>query len=227
MKNEFKLLLQFVAIFICSVSSVHAAVVVYTDPIDWETAVMAFPDNWEIQSDNFELLQTGNLSTGYNPFGYSSSSLLASGLYISGDPGVNSIDDSFSPDPFSDALSPNGTTYYLGQVQTPTVDPSLNVFIMDSNIRAFGADWVTFGDLFMEFGGGSISFSDYLPTGTGFLGVISDIGQGESADINFFGTAAFGMDDIRVSANHVPIPAAVWLFGSGLLGLFGVARHKK
>lgn len=26
--------------------------------------------------------------------------------------------------------------------------------------------------------------------------------------------------------SHVPVPAALWLFGSGLLGLIGVARHK-
>lgn len=29
------------------------------------------------------------------------------------------------------------------------------------------------------------------------------------------------------STSPVPIPAAVWLFGSGMLGLVGVARHKK
>ena len=27
--------------------------------------------------------------------------------------------------------------------------------------------------------------------------------------------------------NAIPVPAAVWLFGSGLLGLVGVARRKK
>jgi len=27
--------------------------------------------------------------------------------------------------------------------------------------------------------------------------------------------------------NAVPVPAAVWLFGSGFLGLVGVARRKK
>jgi hypothetical protein len=26
---------------------------------------------------------------------------------------------------------------------------------------------------------------------------------------------------------HVPIPAALWLFGSGLLGLIGIARRSK
>jgi len=30
-----------------------------------------------------------------------------------------------------------------------------------------------------------------------------------------------------VSASAVPVPAAVWLFGSGLIGLIGVARRKK
>ena len=29
------------------------------------------------------------------------------------------------------------------------------------------------------------------------------------------------------SASTVPVPAAVWLFGSGLVGLLGVARRKK
>ena len=30
-----------------------------------------------------------------------------------------------------------------------------------------------------------------------------------------------------VRAGDVPVPAAVWLFGSGLLGLIGIARRKK
>ncbi len=35
----------------------------------------------------------------------------------------------------------------------------------------------------------------------------------------------FYLDDIGF--NVVPVPAAVWLFGSGLLGLIGIARRKK
>ena len=33
--------------------------------------------------------------------------------------------------------------------------------------------------------------------------------------------------DGTFEVSSVPVPAAVWLFGSGLLGLIGVARRKK
>lgn len=35
------------------------------------------------------------------------------------------------------------------------------------------------------------------------------------------------IDNLVVEMSAVPVPAAVWLFGSGLLGLIGVARRKK
>ncbi len=33
--------------------------------------------------------------------------------------------------------------------------------------------------------------------------------------------------DLRIEVSAVPVPAAVWLFGSGLLGLAGIARRRK
>lgn len=45
------------------------------------------------------------------------------------------------------------------------------------------------------------------------LNVNFDIGSGNSLEV--------------LSVSSVPVPAAVWLFGSGLIGLIGVARRKK
>jgi len=39
-------------------------------------------------------------------------------------------------------------------------------------------------------------------------------------------TSTFPGGEIRGQVNVVPIPAAAWLFGSGLIGLIGVARRK-
>jgi hypothetical protein len=38
---------------------------------------------------------------------------------------------------------------------------------------------------------------------------------------------SWASDSITLQVSAVPIPAAVWLFGSGLLGLVGIARRKK
>jgi hypothetical protein len=37
---------------------------------------------------------------------------------------------------------------------------------------------------------------------------------------------SWGLDNVMVQVTPVPLPAAVWLFGSGLLGLFGIARRR-
>jgi hypothetical protein len=54
-----------------------------------------------------------------------------------------------------------------------------------------------------------------LQEGTPFDGIrgFFDIGSGDSMHVT--------------SISSVPVPAAVWLFGSGLLGLVGMARRKK
>ena len=42
------------------------------------------------------------------------------------------------------------------------------------------------------------------------------------------GNDGFGkIDNITVMASPIPVPPAVWLFGSGLIGLVGIARKKR
>lgn len=44
---------------------------------------------------------------------------------------------------------------------------------------------------------------------------------------NHGSTFVTGISEAAFGASAVPVPAAVWLFGSGLLGLIGVTRRKK
>ena len=56
----------------------------------------------------------------------------------------------------------------------------------------------------------------------------------ENLALNFSATGlqgildeSWGLDNVQVQVSAVPVPPAVWLFGSGLLGLVGIARRKK
>ena len=64
-----------------------------------------------------------------------------------------------------------------------------------------------------------------------FLGVIDTTGFNtfEFREINGKGTQALTIraDDVTLGVSAVPVPAAAWLFGSGLIGLTGIARRKK
>ena len=68
------------------------------------------------------------------------------------------------------------------------------------------------------------SATEYLPPSNGAW--LFGIGNGEQLYVDiFYNLNAWAVQSGDVSA--VPVPAAVWLFGSGLVGLMGVARRKK
>ncbi len=100
--------------------------------------------------------------------------------------------------------------------------------------------------VFSELSGGGVSKTSILAGGTG-AGLTADwtnfgevsltAGDDVSGGLTVEFTAICGadagcfsnlaIDNVEVNAQVVPVPAAVWLFGSGLLGLVGVARRKK
>jgi len=46
-------------------------------------------------------------------------------------------------------------------------------------------------------------------------------------DLTLYEDFSGSTDVLRLSVSQIPIPAAVWLFGSGLIGLIGIARRKQ
>jgi len=126
-------------------------------------------------------------------------------------------------------------------------DPFVDVNVAD-NTFAGGRDEVFFGGILS-----SINSTDWIwnlrlrDTATGTVGQLVTDDSLPSIDFyNSFplgstppippqaiifgraGSAFFVEAEVTtLSAQVVPIPAAVWLFGSGLIGLIGVARRKK
>ena len=57
---------------------------------------------------------------------------------------------------------------------------------------------------------------------------LAALGGGLAWQFDFLTDAVGTIDVVRLSVvSAVPVPPALWLFGSGLLGLIGIARRKK
>lgn len=70
------------------------------------------------------------------------------------------------------------------------------------------------------------SATEYAPTTT--IAWMFSTGAGsQSLLYKVDGAYAWGVHAGDVGASAVPVPAAVWLFGSGLLGLIGVSRTRR
>lgn len=76
---------------------------------------------------------------------------------------------------------------------------------------------------------GSITFD--IDPGDDFYVVASMGASGQNGIADAWNTLTLNFDDdtglTAASISNVPLPAAVWLFGSGLLGLIGISRRKK
>ncbi|MGB5717028.1 MAG: VPLPA-CTERM sorting domain-containing protein [Gammaproteobacteria bacterium] len=72
-----------------------------------------------------------------------------------------------------------------------------------------------------------LDFTSTGASGTGVFSIADDLAVfGGMADL-LGQPIAMIYDPLSVTVNAVPVPAAVWLFGSGVLGLVGVARRRK
>jgi len=67
---------------------------------------------------------------------------------------------------------------------------------------------------------------------TGVLGncllkILNVTTEYSAGNFSFSSAEATGFSTTAIPVSVVPVPAAAWLFGSGLIGLIGVARRKK
>ena len=122
---------------------------------------------------------------------------------------------------WTDILTDLDITSVNTSLETLTFNFDYSVML---NTEAIGIDSIAEAAVFVW--DGNVTYIDSFIDGTNqaaLTGTIEFIlGAGETKLI-----LAQGVDVFGEAAAVIPVPAAVWLFGSGLLGLVGVARRKQ
>jgi len=137
-------------------------------------------------------------------------------IYIDGGTGPNTLAHAWQPG--TDDLY--GVSYnILGDAH---FDDSNSWFISDLNGSAFGTGAVDLLTVMIHEFGHSLGLFHSTVTGSIMEGAYAGIRTTLHADDIAGIKAIYGLN-----TSPVPIPAAVWLFASGLLGLIGIARRKK
>lgn len=124
-----------------------------------------------------------------------------------------------------------------------TFDPLTDIAVFEFNVNSTDYSIAEFFNKYTSWEAGSLRLCapnciDYgsgeskaPKTGVAFRAVRTEIAAGVYDQywtfLAFEGAAIFSGDGDWVPVSAVPVPAAAWLFGSGLLGLVGMARGKK
>ncbi len=117
-----------------------------------------------------------------------------------------------------------------------TIGPDINTDVIHTNSATFDSfDGTTGGPIgsstdtnFNLYGQTSVAQGTSI--GTSALSVYGLTTTGSSSGqglVSLLGTATFNGSTLSFTGETVPIPAAGWLLGSGLLGLFGIARRNR
>ena len=135
-----------------------------------------------------------------------------------------------------------GTFVQYGSIVGGTVDQTTGAMTLDPtgrmgaiptvpgakwNIPSGGTNYAQFTTGSQTNASGTIGGHDIVSNGDGTYNVIlvsaSNVGDAWGSS---FASVPY-METWNVNLAPVPIPAAAWLFGSGLIGLVGIARRKK
>lgn len=136
--------------------------------------------------------------------------------------GLNEFDTITATGTFDDSVLTSGSgtiDFSSGSGNTMTINVGTETFTASNDIGygTSGGPTITLG---------SFSLSDFnFLASLGTNGAVADFSSSFTSFDDF--ANLFGDWQTSVSITPVPVPAAVWLFGSGLLGLVGVARRKR
>lgn len=229
-------------------SAASAAVIQYLDRASWSTAVgpASGQEDFNAFAIDTEFRTQAVTLNGMTVYAFNEFTETIDGVTQHLGAQANKID--VAPYEFPGTFDIDGSSFLLADIEL-ALDQTANAFVpivlrfdFDNPLSAWGVDLASFANatsiLVEVFGpnptdaalasfnfphGGGSPVSDFF----GF-----NITDGLMADHVVFSISAssgfetIGMDNIAfVSA--VPVPAAVWLFGSGLLGLIGISRRKK
>jgi len=172
------------------------------------------------------------IDTFYNSLGGVTSSLVAPGTTIN-DALLTGVDlyismlpsDNFTTpelDALSAYVSGGGSVFFMGETEGSDVE---NIRI-NSALTFLGSS-MSILDAKLDLGFTTTSNIDPDPLNTGVssftFAASSAVAGGTSLILSTDRTPIIAYENVPA----VPVPAAVWLFGSGLLGLIGIARRKR
>lgn len=172
----------------------------------------------------------GSLIPGTNYWSVDDVQWLAGEFTVSSDTSIDSIEGFMG----SNVGGPEGTiAIYTDGGEIPGAELFSTAFSLGSRTQPM---WVGASGLAWDLTAGTYWVSFEVRSGQTLHGTMAGAAEnplsGYAAKYSPFGTFEWIEADtldigVRIMSSPVPIPAAFWLFGSGLLGLVGMARRKK
>lgn len=167
-----------------------------------------------LQTDNFQA------TSGFNVIGAQNTSVDYSGVFADGSWTIM-VDLNFIRGGFTDA-----------RLRYRFQDPTANGWYISIEDTSFLNSWTTYSVTFdttwddaTALANGWVKESDGTTPTPSFSGLWDDVWNSEVRILGGPDMVA-GIDNYKATAPVIPIPPAVWLFGSGLVGLIAVARRK-
>ena len=206
----------FSCLFTANATHVHAVGVFYTD----ETAFNSATSGISLSLEGFETSFTTGSTVNFSNFSVSSNN--ASDLESK----IGDSPDTSHPATEGLRLLQYSTTTQAGGV-TFNFSAPINAFSVDIIDPLDGAAFDDYLSLSNSNGDSQVLLTGSQPNNDIYFAGITDSTQPFNS-VTIFSTKvpgdAISLD--RVQFNVVPIPPALWLFGSGILGLIGMARRK-